>query len=391
MFSPQLGIIDKETIPGREKISEEKMKSNLNDQKTIPVPGRGRVVMIAGLMMVFAASVAAGAATAPEEDEIPVILADGSVITPPWYIVVDGKKEVLVESEETAEKVMQDVIDVYSRTDNVILDIEIREKTSIEKMNIKSGDEAPEILTEMQAKGKLMGDDETEGCLTVVTTEEETDEEAVAFEEKYRPEPEMYAGQTKVQVRGEDGLKEVKKKVVRENGKAVTEEVIEEEMVEEPVEQVILTGTKEYDGFGGGGSSADTGVSYDMDASYENLRLPVDNIYISSGYGMRWGRLHRGTDFALAAGSSIYAADGGYVYCAGYSGSYGNLVKIDHGNGMQTYYAHCSQIMVSNGQYVECGDIIAKVGSTGNSTGPHLHFEVIINGNCVDPVSLLDI
>ena len=58
---------------------------------------------------------------------------------------------------------------------------------------------------------------------------------------------------------------------------------------------------------------------------------------------------------------------------------------------MQTYYAHCSQIMVSDGQYVECGDIIAKVGSTGNSTGPHLHFEVIINGNCVDPVSLLDI
>ena len=139
MFSPQLGIIDKETIPGREKISEEKMKSNLNDQKTIPVPGRGRVVLITGLMMVFAASVAAGAATAPEKDEIPVILADGSVITPPWYIVVDGKKEVLVESEETAEKVMQDVIDVYSRTDNVILDIEIREQTSIEKMNIKSG------------------------------------------------------------------------------------------------------------------------------------------------------------------------------------------------------------------------------------------------------------
>ncbi|MGN0704136.1 MAG: peptidoglycan DD-metalloendopeptidase family protein [Lentihominibacter sp.] len=367
------------------------MKTNFTDKKTIPVPRRGRVVLIAGLMMIFAASVAAGAITAPEESEIPVILADGSVITPPWYITVDGKKEVLVDSQETAAKVMQDVIDVYSRTDNVILDIEIKEKTSFEKMDIKSGDEAPEILNEVQAKAKLLGDDETAGCLTVVTTEEETDEETVAFEEKYRPEPEMYAGQTKIQVQGEDGLKEIKKKVVRENGKAVTEEIIEEEVVEEPVEQVVLTGTKGYDGYGGGSGSADTGVSYDKDASYEDLRIPVDSVYVSSGYGMRWGRLHRGTDFALPTGSSIYAADEGTVYCAGYSGSYGNLVKIDHGNGMQTYYAHCSQIMVSDGQHVECGEVIAKVGSTGNSTGPHLHFEVIINGSCVDPVSMLDL
>ena len=390
MFSPQLGIIDKETIPGREKISEEKMKSKLTDQKTIPVPRRGRIVLTAGLVLLFAASVAAGIIIAPDKDEIPVILADGSVITPPWYITVDGEKEVLVESEAVAEEVLQDVVDVYRRTDNVLMDLEIKEKTGVEKMKIKSGDEAPVILTSSQAKTKLMGDDGDKGGLTVITTEEQTDEEIVAFEEEYHPEPELYVGETQVQVQGENGIKEVKKEIVRENGKPVEEKILEEQVVEEPIEQVIMTGTKEYAGYGGGSGSMDTGVSYDENAVYTNLKTPVNNVYISSGYGMRWGRLHRGTDFALPSGSDIFAADGGTVYCAGYSGSYGNLVKIDHGNGMQTYYAHCSQIMVESGQHVDRGELIARVGSTGNSTGPHLHFEVIVNGSCVNPTDMLE-
>ena len=92
--------------------------------------------------------------------------------------------------------------------------------------------------------------------------------------------------------------------------------------------------------------------------------------------------MHSGTDFALAQGSDIYAADGGTVYFAGNCGGYGNLVKIDHGNGMQTYYAHCSSILVSQGQKVRRGERIALVGSTGNSTGPHLHFEVIDGSWC---------
>ena len=99
--------------------------------------------------------------------------------------------------------------------------------------------------------------------------------------------------------------------------------------------------------------------------------------------------MHQGTDFGLKQGSNIYAADDGKVYCAANSGGYGNLVKIDHGNGMQTYYAHCSKILVSEGQEVKAGEVIALVGSTGNSTGPHLHFEVIVNGIRVDPSDFL--
>ena len=131
-------------------------------------------------------------------------------------------------------------------------------------------------------------------------------------------------------------------------------------------------------------------MSYDPDAVYELLKTPVDQVYVSSNFGQRWGRLHRGVDLALAQGSAIYAADDGKVYFSGCCGSYGNLVKIDHGNGMQTYYAHCSELLVSEGTQVERGDKIALVGSTGNSTGPHLHFEVIINGNLANPADFLD-
>lgn len=365
------------------------MKEKLTEQKSVPVPRRGKEILIVGLMLLFVASMAFGMSISQEAKDIPVMLADGSVIMPPWYITVDGKKEVLVESEEAAENVLQDVVDVYSKTDNVLMDLEIKETTGLEKMKIKNGDKAPEILTASQAKQKLMGDDIEKGCLTVVTTEEMTDEETIAFEEEYRPEPELYVGETQIQVEGENGVKEIKKEIVRENGKPIEEKVIEENIIEEPVEQVVMTGIKEQYGYGGGSESTDEGVSYDENAVFTNLRTPVDDVYISSEYGMRWGRLHRGTDFALSLGSNIYAADEGTVYCAGYSGSYGNLVKIDHGNGMQTYYAHCSKIIVNNGQSVDRGQLIAKVGSTGNSTGPHLHFEVIVNGRCIDPMDLL--
>jgi len=121
------------------------------------------------------------------------------------------------------------------------------------------------------------------------------------------------------------------------------------------------------------------------------LETPVDEVCISSAYGPRWGRMHNGTDFALSSGKNIYAAESGTVSYAGYCGGYGRLVKIEHDNGMQTCYAHCSEILVSQGQYVERGDVIALVGSTGNSTGPHLHFEVVENGSSVDPVTVLNI
>lgn len=94
---------------------------------------------------------------------------------------------------------------------------------------------------------------------------------------------------------------------------------------------------------------------------------------------------HTGLDIATTTGTGIKAAASGTVTTSSYSGSYGYLVVINHGNGIETYYAHCSALYVSVGQYVSQGEIIAAVGSTGNSTGPHLHLEVRINGTAYNP------
>lgn len=110
---------------------------------------------------------------------------------------------------------------------------------------------------------------------------------------------------------------------------------------------------------------------------------------ITSPYGMRWGSLHPGIDIGAGMGTPIHAAATGRVLVASYSGGYGNLVVLDNGRGIATAYAHQSRIAVSVGQQVSQGQVIGYVGSTGFSTGPHLHFEVRVDGSTVDPMGYL--
>lgn len=108
--------------------------------------------------------------------------------------------------------------------------------------------------------------------------------------------------------------------------------------------------------------------------------LPLAFDYISSPFGRRWGRQHQGIDFAAAVGEPIYASAAGTVVHSGWEAGYGKSIVLDHGNGMETRYGHCSRLLVKEGAVIPKGAMIARVGSTGHSTGPHLHFEVIING-----------
>ena len=114
------------------------------------------------------------------------------------------------------------------------------------------------------------------------------------------------------------------------------------------------------------------------------LSKPVTGT-ITSRFGRRSSGYHTGLDIANSKGTPIKPASKGTVTYAGWKGSYGNLVIISHGNGIETYYAHCSKLYVSAGQIVSTEDTIAAVGSTGNSTGPHLHLEVRVNGKYVNP------
>lgn len=110
---------------------------------------------------------------------------------------------------------------------------------------------------------------------------------------------------------------------------------------------------------------------------------------ISSNFGMRWGRMHNGIDIAVVTGTPVKAAADGRVTFSGNNGDYGLLVIIDHGNGVETRYAHNSRLVASVGQQVKRGDIIAYSGNTGNSTGPHVHFEIRYRGTPVDPSKYL--
>jgi murein DD-endopeptidase MepM/ murein hydrolase activator NlpD len=128
--------------------------------------------------------------------------------------------------------------------------------------------------------------------------------------------------------------------------------------------------------------------STDQTPSASGLIWPV-SAPITSPFGWRWGRMHEGIDLGAPSGSPIAAAAPGTVIYAGWLGGYGNLVVIDHGGGLATAYGHQSRIAVGVGQHVEQGETIGYVGSTGHSTGPHLHFEVRLNGQPADPLGYL--
>lgn len=130
-------------------------------------------------------------------------------------------------------------------------------------------------------------------------------------------------------------------------------------------------------------SSVPTGT-----ASASGFVWPVQGV-ITSPYGWRWGRMHEGIDIAVPSGTPVVAAAAGSVIVAGWMGGYGNLVVVDHGNGVATAYAHNSGVTVGVGQSVAQGQLVAYAGSTGNSTGSHVHFEVRVNGSAVDPLGYL--
>lgn len=110
---------------------------------------------------------------------------------------------------------------------------------------------------------------------------------------------------------------------------------------------------------------------------------------ISSGFGSRWGSMHYGLDIAVNTGTPVRAAAAGKVTFAGWNGTYGYLVKIDHGNGVETRYAHNSALLVKVGQQVNRGSVIARSGNTGRSTGPHVHFEIRLKGKAYNPLPYL--
>jgi len=204
--------------------------------------------------------------------------------------------------------------------------------------------------------------------LTVATYEEATYNEKIDFDTEYEYSASLYEDQESIKKKGVYGEVEVVAKVEKHNGIEVAKEILKETLISQPIAQVVVKGTKETPPRKGTGS----------------FIMPTRGT-LTSRFGQRWGRMHYGIDLGARTGTAIKAADGGTVTFAGYNGSYGYMVEIDHGAGFTTRYGHCSKIYVSKGDKVYKDQTIAAVGSTGNSTGPHLHFEVRKYGEPQNP------
>lgn len=213
--------------------------------------------------------------------------------------------------------------------------------------------------------------------LNVVLTTQSSEEQEIPYTVVYNETNEQYEGYERRTQSGENGIQTVTTQYKYLDGELIDSEIVDTVITKEVVNEIITVGTKPI---------PDKGVGSGV------LAWPTVNTRLESNFGYRWGKLHKGIDISFSGcyGTDIMAADGGVVTFAGYhTGGYGYCVVIDHGNGMQTRYAHCSAIYVSEGESVGKGQTIAAIGSSGNSSGAHLHFEVMINGSVTDPLGYL--
>lgn len=198
--------------------------------------------------------------------------------------------------------------------------------------------------------------------------------EGVVYEEDYTESPIIipndawYTSDEVVRQEGTVGRREVNAVVVTENGIETERSMIHQTILAESVPAVIERGTK-------------------IPPTYIK---PISGGRFTSGFGRRWGRMHNGVDWACPTGTTVYASSNGTVVSAGWASGYGNCVLISHPDGRMTRYAHNSSLLVTAGQSVSQGQPIALSGSTGRSTGPHVHFEIYINGSRVNPLEYLN-
>ena len=339
----------------------------------------------------------------------------GDIQAQAYSIVVDGERIVTVESEKIANDVLEAIKKIYTDDSDTKYEyIGFAEDVKIEPYNttlanvssksaalkkIKSGGQQ-EVTYTVKAGDTLYGICEELGVtlselkkmnpkiketmtlhvgdkfvtqqeiplITVETVEVSVFAEAIEYDTITKKSGSYYEGESVVTQAGKNGKARVTARLTKQNGKVVEREDLNVETIKEPVSRIVVKGTKPVPPKKGTGT----------------FIRPV-NAGVYASYGMRWGRMHYGLDYAAPTGTPIYAADGGTVTQAGWWGAYGYTITIDHGANKKTLYAHCSRLFVSAGTKVYKGQHIAAVGSTGRSTGPHCHFEIFINGANVNP------
>lgn len=204
--------------------------------------------------------------------------------------------------------------------------------------------------------------------LSISSTVQSTYEEDYFAETQYIENDSWYTTERVVRQEPAAGHHEVTVLTTSKNQTETGREMIAENVIVEPVPEIIEKGTQ-------------TPPTYIK---------PITGGRLTSTFKWRWGRMHKGIDWATPVGTAVRASCGGTVVSAGWSSGYGYCITLSHPDGRQTRYAHLSKILVSSGQKVDQNERIALSGNTGRSTGPHVHFEILINGAQVDPMKYMN-
>lgn len=345
----------------------------------------------------------------------------GNLNVKAYGIYINGEKVGSVENKKTAANVLQDIKDRYTskregakieeavfienveaKQTNTELEDVLSEKEMVERLctsgeketmhKVVAGDTLADIAKYYSVdEDDILADNpgvdkkklevgstllvrQNAPVLTVQITELVTYEKEIEHEVDKQEDADMYEGDTKTKQEGVNGVSEITSRIVLINGEEKEEDPLVTTVKKEPVTEIITVGTKERPPTVGSGK-----YIWPLSGGYT----------LTSNFGGRWGTTHEGIDLGVSVGTTVMAADGGTVTYAGYSGAYGYLVTIDHQNGMETRYAHNSELLVSVGDKVYQGQSIAKSGNTGRSTGPHVHFEIRVDGVAKDPLNYL--
>lgn len=333
-------------------------------------------------------------------------------------IMVDGQDIAALTQESTAQEVIDIVVQGYTtdRAGRAIEDFKLQEVVEVVKKAVSAGalmtreqalnmlstgyaqrrthvvsrgdslwsigqangmsvsdikDCNPDLKSNLLMIGQKIAVEPLVPYIHVETKEKLTTFTYQPYKTEYVKDTSLYTWQSKTIKDGVRGKTEVVYDLTCVNGNEVDRTLISEKLVSEPITRVVAKGTKLPEAEGTGA-----------------FIWPVDGGgTISSYFGWTGTRYHHGLDIATPSGTSIFASDSGMVTVSTYSSTYGYYIVIDHGNGYSTCYAHNSKLLAKVGQKVAQGQIISKSGNTGNSTGPHLHFEIRKNGEKTNPLN----
>lgn len=246
------------------------------------------------------------------------------------------------------------------------MESDLSEVSIKENIQIREGKILPEqVLKEPQLMNRM------KKGVTIVSKHETVETLAIPYRVNVKPDPTKYRGDDKTIVQGKNGSKQVVYELVKENGKLVQKNAVHQKILQQPVTKVMIRGTKVKPSRGDG-----------------QFRMPSAGI-LSSPFGKRWGRIHAGIDLATPIGTPVHTSDHGRVTFVGIKRGYGKCMIVDHGNGYQSLYGHLDGFVAKKGDIVAKGEVIAKSGNTGRSTGPHLHFEIHKDGEPINPMLFL--